>query len=201
MKATLLGVGLMVLALSFAGCAKEPAESIAAVQQSLEQARTAEASEYAPRALAAAQDAQAQLQAELDAQKKKFALFRSYGHATELATAAQQAGQQAQSEAVAGKERARTEAAELIAQTKTAIEEARQMLATAPRGKGSQTDIKALEADLASVEASLSEVDGIFSTGKYLSAKAKAQAALQAVNRVKTDVTTAIEMQKQARGK
>jgi len=199
MKGTLLGVGVLVVLLAFAGCAKEPATEIAAVSQALDQARAAEAAEYAQRSLAAAQDAQAQLQAELDAQKKKFALFRSYGHAKELAAAALTASQQAATDAAAGKERARAEATELMTQTRAAIEEARQMLATAPRGKGSAADIKALEADLASVEASLAEVDGIFSTGKYNAAKAKAQAAIQSVNRIKADVQAAIEMQGKAR--
>lgn len=199
MKWTLMGVGVLVVLLAFAGCAKEPTAEITAVQQAIEQAKTAEAQEYAPRSLAAANDAWAALQAELDAQKKKFALFRSYKHAKELAAAAQTAGQQAVTDAAAGKERARQEATDLMAQVRTAIEEARQMIATAPRGKGSSADIKALENDLTSVEASLSEVDGVFQTGKYNQAKAKAQAALQSINRIKQDVTTAIEMQTKGR--
>lgn len=202
MKTRLWSVCALVLGLIFViGCAKPPATAIEAARQALENAKAAQAAEYAPRSLANADNAKTTLDAELKAQEGKFALFRSYKKATEMATAAKTAAEQAVTDANAAKEQARKESEALIAQAKTAIEEAKTMLASAPRGKGSQMDIKALEADIAATETSLAEVEATYARGEYLRCKAKAQATLQSVNNIKSTITAAIEMRKQAMGK
>ncbi|MBM3318078.1 MAG: hypothetical protein FJY75_09530 [Candidatus Eisenbacteria bacterium] len=201
MKTRLWSVCALVLSLAFfSGCAKPPAEAIEAARQALESAKAAQASEYAPRSLANAETAKSTLEAELKAQEDKFALFRSYKKATEMATAAKAAADQTVQDANTAKEQARRESEALIGQVRAAIDEAKQMLASAPRGKGSQMDIKALEADIASTEASLAEVERTYGEGAYLRAKAKAQATLQSVNNIKSTITAAIEMRKQAMG-
>lgn len=202
MKTRLWSVCALILGLVLiAGCAKPPAEAIEAARQALENAKTAQASEYAPRSLANAENAQSTLQAELKAQEGKFALFRSYKKATEMAAAAKAAGEQAVQDANTAKEQARKESEAMIGQVKAAIVEAKDMLAKAPRGKGSQMDIKALEADIAATETSLAEVERTYAEGAYLRCKAKAQATLQSVNNIKSTITAAIEMRKQAMGK
>jgi hypothetical protein len=202
MKTRLWSVCVLVLGLAFfIGCAKPPTTAIDAARQAIEAAKTAQAAEYAQRSLSNAETAYSTLEAELKAQEGKFALFRSYKKATEMATAAKAAGDQAVADANAAKEQARKESEALIGQVKTAIEEAKTMLASAPRGKGSQMDIKALEADLAAVETSLAEVETTYASGAYLRCKAKAQATMQSVNNIKSTITTAIEMRKQAMGK
>ena len=112
------GLVLIVGLVLVAGCAKAPQIEIDAARAALEAAKTAEASEYAPRALAAAQDAISAMDAELTAQQKKFALFRSYKNAKQLIAAAKTAGDQAAQTAAAEKEKARQEATNLIAQAK-----------------------------------------------------------------------------------
>jgi len=191
----MLGVAVCLAGLfMLSGCAKEPAEAIGAAMSALEAAKAAEASVYAPRDLAAAEDARVQLEAELAAQKKKFALFRSYGKSTEMAVNAKALADRTSEAAKAGKERARNEAAQSIAQVKTLMDEVRAMLANAPRGKGSREDIKALEADFAAVEASLADIERAFASEQFLPAKARAESAMGGLNRIKTDITTAIEM-------
>jgi hypothetical protein len=194
------GLVLLVGLFLVAGCAKAPQMEIDAAQASLAAAKTAEAAEYAPRALAGAQDAINAMDAELAAQQKKFALFRSYKHAKELIAAAKTAGDQAAQTAVAEKEKARQEATNLIAQGKASLEEAKAMLAKAPRGKGSQADIKALESDLAAAEMALVDVDNVFASGKFLQAKAKANAAMQQIQNVKNAIQAAIDARTKARG-
>jgi hypothetical protein len=192
----------LVLALAFfVGCAKPPTQAIEEARMAMENAKTAQAAEYAPRSLANAENANSQLQAELKVQEEKFALFRSYKKATELTAAAKAAAEQAAKDAEVAKEQARKESEALIAQVKTAIEETKTLLATAPRGKGSAMDIKAFEADLAATETSVAEAERIHGEGAYLRSKAKAQAALQSVNNIKSTITSAIEMRKQGMGK
>ncbi len=197
-----LWIGLLLIAglVVIAGCAKPPTAEIDAAKQALEAAKAAEAGEYAPSALASATDAQAAVDAEVAAQAKKFALFRSYKKTAELVAAAKSSAEEAARRAAAEKERARNEASNLIAQAKQTLEEARTLLANAPRGKGSQADIKALESDLAGIEMSIVEVDNVFASGRFLQAKAKAESALRNAQNLKNTITTAIEARAKARG-
>ena len=81
---------LMGLALLAVGCADPPTARVEAVKQGLD-ALSAGAEIYAPDAYATAQNAVAQLDAELATQEGTFVLMRSYERATELASAVEAA--------------------------------------------------------------------------------------------------------------
>lgn len=183
------------------GCAKPPQEQIDSAKQAIENARTAGAADYAPNSLADAENAMQQLETELAAQEKKFALLRSYKNSTAMATTAVQTAERAVADAQAGKERTRGEAEMLITQAKTAMEEANGMLATAPAGKGSQMDIEMMKADLAGVATTLAEAEAAFQAESFMQAKAKAEAAMSAASSVKSAVEQAAAMRAGAKGK
>lgn len=186
---------LVFLALALVvGCAKPPQEAVDTAKQALAQAQSAGAADYAPAALKSAQDAVDQLDAELAAQQKKFALFRSYKNAMTLAATAKSAGESAVAEANTGKEKARGEAEAAIAAAKQSAEEARSMLATAPAGKGSQMDIEAMKNDLTGVDTSIGEADQAMQAQQYLQAKSKADAANTAAQNIKSMIDQAAQM-------
>lgn len=180
------------------GCAKPPQVEVDAARQALSGAREAEATDYAPEALRAAQDAGAKLDAELKVQEEKFALFRSYKVSTELANAAKSEGEKAKQAAVQGKDRTKQEVEAMLTETRQMLTETQDMLASAPTGKGTQLDKAALQSDLAGVETSLTEVDAIFASGRYKEAKTKAEAAKRSAEAVRTDISAALEMAKTA---
>jgi hypothetical protein len=95
-------VGVLVMGLAAAGCASPPQADIDAAKAALNKASAAGAAEYAADSLKAAQDAQTALDAELKAQADKFALFRSYTKAAELAKAPKGKGTAADLEAMKG---------------------------------------------------------------------------------------------------
>jgi len=192
---SLVAVGLLV----FAGCGKPPETEIGAADQSLGEARTAQASEYAPESLKAAEDARAQLDAELKAQEDKFALFRSYDKATELAASAKQAADRAKTDAVEGRERAREEASAMIAQLRTSVLEVQQLLDSAPKGKGTEADLAVLRSDLTGVETAIAEMDTAFAEEQYLESISKAEAAKQSVDAIRGEIERAMEMAKSRR--
>jgi hypothetical protein len=192
--------GLLLLALLvMVGCAKPPQEAITAVGQSIEAAQAAGAADYAPDSLKAAEDAKAALDAELKVQEEKFALFRSYKKADELALAAKQAGEKAAADAQARKEQVKAEATQLITNAKTALQEAKDMLAKAPKGKGTQQDLKAMEGDLAGVESSLTEAESALTAERFLDAKNKAETANTTISNVKSSIEQAIAAKGAAR--
>ena len=185
-----LVIGVATLGL-VAGCASPPQQDIDAAKAAVEAARQQGAQEYAPDALKAAEDAYADLEAELNAQSEKFTLFRSYKVATAKATATKQAADEAQTAAQTGKELAKQEAAGALQQARTTLQETAAMLETAPRGKGSAADLAMLKADLEGAGATLAEVDGLMAAERYGEAKAKVDAAMTAITGVKSQIEAA----------
>jgi hypothetical protein len=194
-RISLLSV-LAGVALLSAACAKEPTEALNAASSALAAAKTAEAADYAPAALAAAETASAALQAELKAQGEKYAVTRSYTKAAELAVVAKAAADAAAAEAVTGKEQMKTEATTLVAGVRSAVEATKQVLATAPKGKGSAADLEAMKSDVAGVETALADMDAAIANGNYKDAKVKAEAAKATLDKIVADVQAAIDAKK-----
>jgi hypothetical protein len=170
----LAGVALLSVA-----CAKEPTEALNAATSALAAAKTAEAADYAPAALA-----------------EKFSLTRSYTKAAELATAAKAAADAAAAQAVSGKEQMKTEATTLVAGVRSAVDAATAALAKAPKGKGSAADLEAMKSDVAGVAAALPDMDAAIAAGKYKDAKVKAEAAKATLDKIVADVQAAIAAKK-----
>jgi hypothetical protein len=181
-------------AVTAVGCANPPAAELSAVDAAVVAAESAEASTYATAELAAVTEAKAELQGELAAQQDKFALLRSYSKATELAAAVKVAAEVAQQKAVEGKEVARAEATQSVADARVVLDEAVLMLEKAPRGKGTQADLEVMKSDLAAVEASLGEANSALAASNFNEARSKAQAAIQAAGQVKAAVEQAVAL-------
>jgi len=173
------------------GCAKAPTQDIEAARQAMEGARSASAAEYAPEAWAGAEDAEARLQAELKIQEDSFALSRSYDNAKSLAAEVKAAAEKATAEAEAGRETARSEASSSMEQARTLLAEVQALVAKAPQGKGTVADVAALKADTGSTEGSLKEAQTAYDAGKYMEAKIKAQAAIEALEKIKAQIGAA----------
>ncbi len=176
-----------------AGCAKVPTAEIEAADAALGQASAAQAAEYAPEAMQAVTDARAKLDAELKAQEGANALFRDYDTATSLAAEVKSAAAAAETAAIDGRSRAREEAATLIAEVRTTLDEVKLMLAEAPKGKGTELDLAMLQSDVTQVEGSLTEMDGAFSEERYLESKAIAQSALDSASSVREHLQVAMK--------
>jgi hypothetical protein len=185
------GVLILVLglAVTVVGCGTPPTAEIDAAKTAITNAGTAGATEYAPDSLKAAEDAQAALDAEMKAQDGKW--FKSYDKAKELAAAAKAAGEKAAADAAAGKEKAKADATQGIADAKAALKEAEDLLAKAPKGKGSAADIAAMKTDLTNAATTITEAETALNDGKFLDAKAKAESAKNAATTVKTAVEQA----------
>ena len=181
----------LVAALALTGCAKPPADAIAAADAAQQAAVAAEAEQYAPEAMNSVAEAKAALDAEIAAQGEKMSLTRSYKRAEELVAAYQAAAEQATTAAAAGKEQAMNEATALIAEGRTALEEGTATLAKAPRGKGSAADLAAMKADLEAAGVSLTEAEASLAAGAFLDAKSKATSAKETIQRVVDAVTQA----------
>jgi len=193
-----MGLAATLMVVAAVGCADVPTDKIDEARQALDAARTAEAATYATGEMAQAEDAAKRLDAELALQKDKFALFRSYDTAEQLAAEVRETSQAATDAATEGKEQAKDEAMAEITQARTMLAEVRAMMANAPRGKGTALDLAALNSDLTAAEAALNEVDASFGSGRYLDAETGASAARESIEKVREAVTAAVQAKQSA---
>lgn len=192
-KGRVMTAGVMVATLGLVACAEPPTAEIEAARATVTAAAQAEAEEYAPEALQRARAAQDELAAELAVQQDKMAFLRSYDKTTQLVAALKSAGEAAESQAGTAKEQARQEAASLIERLKADVVEVNQLLADAPKGKGSEADLEAMKAEAAAIEASIPEIEQEFADGRYRSVAERVQLGLQGTGRLRGDVLMAAE--------
>ncbi len=192
-------VAVFALAALMAGCSKAPTLTVQEAELAVRAVEDAGAAQYAPASLAAANEAMAKLNAELAVQADKMSMLRRYGTAQELAVAAKVAADNALAETQAAKQAAHDAAVARIEAATAQLEVVRPMLATAPRGKGSEADLRLLEADLVAVEGILAEARAAVAAGDFISADAKATAAAQSLDEVTAAVETAKALKAQSK--
>src|SRR5262249_13963899 len=90
-----------------------------------------------------------------------------------------------------GKEKAKGEAEALMAQAREAHDRSRNALATAPHGKSTEADLASLKSDEQSIDDTLADMQKAFDSGDYLTAKAKAQAALTSAQQIEKEISAA----------
>ncbi len=191
--------GLMVLALlGLVACAKPPQQLIDSAKQAVDAAKAAEAATYAPDSLKAATDKAAALDAELAVQNDKF--FKSYKLTEQLANELKTLADKAKADAVAGKEKAKADATAAITAAETSINDAREALKKAPKGKGSTADVAAMTGDVDAAAKGVEDAKADMTAEKFLDAQTKATNAKAAADKVKADVEAAIELKKSTKG-
>ncbi len=196
MRSTFLALSLAAALAAFAGCAAVPTQNLDAATRAMNDAKLAQAPDYAPDAWRAASDAQARLEAELGVQDQRSALFRSYDKVREIANEVKEAADRAASEASTGKQRAKEEATSLMAQAKEAIDRAQKELAEAPRGKGTEADLASLKSDVRGTATTLQEVQADFNAGDYNGAKVKARSVISEAEKIQKQVEDATAMRR-----
>jgi hypothetical protein len=184
---------LWVLALSvavfFVACGgSPPAGPINSARDALQQAKDAGAADYAKASLQAAQDAADALAAELKLQEGQ--TLRTYGKATTLAAAAEQAAQQAISETREAKAKAKTSATAAVDNAKKVLNDVQGLLAKAPKGKRG-VDVDAMKTELTSASTTIGQAESSIAAGRFGEAQVKAELAAKAATSVRTDLEAA----------
>jgi hypothetical protein len=187
-------VALVMVALAllvFVGCAKPPEAEIQKATSSLDAAKMAEAETYAPASYQVAADTMNAASAAKTEADGKFALFRSYTKAKALYISADGLAQKAAADAAAGKEQVKAEVTAKLTEVQALIDTVTMALKKAPRGKGSEPDIKLMENSLATVNAAFTDAQNDFNAGKYMVAKNKLGTVVNQANDVKNQIEAA----------
>lgn len=183
---------LLLLVLGLASCAKPPEADMAAAKAAIDDARTKEASDYAPAELKAAEDSLASAQSEIDRQQAKFALFRSYKIAKAKALATAQVAKVAGDKAVANKDQMRKDSEALMAQIEQGITALGERFKTKEvmklmraKDKDERAKMEAIKSEADAIPAVLANAKSAYDGQKYkmsLSMSKDAAGKLQSVN-------------------
>jgi len=193
-KRTLVMV-LAVMALPLIwGCSKPPELEMQKANTSIQAAMTAEAEEYAAQSLTVARDTLNSAMAMKEEQDGKFALFRSYGKAKAQFVRAEALAQKSATDAAAEKERVRQEVADMLTQTRAALDAAKVALDAAPVGKGNKAEIALIANDLLTINTAFDEARAEFDGGKFKAAKAKVEAVMARATSITSEIATAAAM-------
>jgi len=187
----LLSIFLAALFFTIA-CEEAPQQEIDAANTALTDAKTAEAERYATSEFNMAKDTLNAALAEIEEQNAAFALTRSYDKAKQLLSSATTLAAQANEAAVANKEKVKAEVEMLMTEVKDEIANTQKLLKKAPKGKDGKMVLQAMTQELSTVEGSLGNVESLYNSGNYLSAKDNLMAAKQKVLSLQEELNTAI---------
>jgi exonuclease VII large subunit len=191
----LLMVMVVCVALVAAGCAKPPEQAIQAAQAALASAEGAAAPTYAAEAWAKAQGSLSAAMAEIDAQKAKFALTRSYKNAEQLLATASADAAAAQEAAIAGKQQALADSQAALQAVMDGLGKADELLAALAkcprRPKGFAQDLELMKGSVEGLRPQVPGIESAIASEDYLQAKSLGESLRAEVERVVGDLESA----------
>ena len=174
-----------------AGCSKPPAEQLDSATASIKDLTASGAEKYAPEDLKKLNDQVAAANAEIKSQEGKF--FKNYDKPKEMLAKVSADAQALKPTLAVKKEEAKKNATAAQDAAKTAVEEAKNLLAKAPVGKESRADIEAMKADVKGLDDGLAEVQTLVTSEDYRTATDKAKAITDKATGVSGQVKQAME--------
>jgi len=188
---------IALTSLVFTSCSKAPQAEIDAANAAVEAARTAGADVYLPENFVALQDSLNAVLANVEATNSKF--IKNFSTAKEgLAGVTQMANDLVQQTATR-KEEVKVEIQTAITDVKALVEEDKQLITKAPRGKEGATALNAIRTELAAVETAIAEVEAAQGQGDDMATLDKAKAAKEKATAIKTELEDVIAKYNAAR--
>lgn len=181
----------LVAATLLTACSKPPVDELNLTKGAIDAAVGEGAEQYIPEELKAVNDKLETVMAEIKVQDGKF--FKSYDAAkTQLAQV------KIEAEALKGKVAQRKEelknaAITALSEAQVAVAEAKELLAVAPKGKGSLADIEAMKNDVAGLEVELAGVQPQIDASDFVAATEKAHAVASQAMSISSDIKLAQE--------
>jgi hypothetical protein len=174
-----------------AGCAQPPAEQIDAAEKAVAEARQKGAATYTADEYAKLEGTLAALKKEVGEQDAKFALFRDYGKAEQLAASAKADGERVKTEAIKKKEEAKAAALQAQQVAQEAVKSTVELVAQAPVGKD-RAALEAIKNDTEALKASLNQVQIAIDKEDYPAAQTQAKAIHEKSQAVSAEIQQAL---------
>jgi hypothetical protein len=156
----------------FTGCAKAPTQELNDAQAAISAAAAAGATKYAVEQLKTVNDGIAAANAAIKEQEGKF--FKNYDKAKEVLAKTKADADALKASIPARKEAAKNAATAAQNEAVAAVDGAKKLLAKAPKGKGTSSDLAAFKADLTGLDSALAEVSALITSEDFFPAADKA---------------------------
>jgi hypothetical protein len=184
---------VLAIAVVLTGC-KQPTQLINDAKAAIEDVQKAGADKYAADDLKKLNTDLTAALDEVNAQDKKF--FKKFGTAKEMLTKLKTDVDALKAALPAKIEAAKNAAIQLQSEAKAAIDEAKALLAKAPKGKGTAKDIEAMKGELTGAETAFAEIQTALDAKDYIAAQDKAKSIKEKAAAVAGQVKAAIEKKK-----
>ena len=184
---------VLAIAVVLTGC-KQPTQLIDDAKAAIEDVTKAGADKYAADDLKKLNTDLTAALDEVNSQDKKF--LKKFGTAKEMLTKLKTDVDALKAALPAKIEAAKNAAIQLQGEAKAAIDEAKALLAKAPKGKGTAKDIEAMKAELTGAETAFAEIQTALDAQDYIGAADKAKSIKEKAAAVTSQVQAAIEKKK-----
>ena len=196
-KRIFYGIATLMVAAIFSGCGKAPQAEIDKANAALDSARAAGADLYLPEAYNTVNDSLNAALVLVEAENSE--VIKSYGVAREKLSQVTLDARQLVQNTETRKEEVRANVQKTVSEINALLQENRQLIAKAPRGKEGTAALQAFKSELSVIEASLSDIETLFESGELLESETKAVAAKEKAASIKAELTEVIAKYNRAR--
>lgn len=193
MKKILLQISVVLLmAVLFVGCAKAPKTELAAANAALDSAKIVEADRYVAYEFNALQDSLNAINVLVETENSKSFFSRDYKGISEKLAAITEEISTLKPKAEQRKAEVRTEVQDTLALLVTLIQEDKDLLVKAPKGKEGKEALEAIQNDITVLDATVAEINTLITNGDYITAQDKTTAAQVKALAIKEELSAAI---------
>ena len=186
----LSGLAFIGLAVTLVSCEKAPQAEIDLVKAAVDSAKVVGAATYQAEAFNALDDSLESVLVKVEAENGK--MFPSYGDIkTELEAVKAQAYQVIQ-QTETRKVEVKQEVETLVTEVKTLVDQNKELLAKAPKGKEGKEALEQINTEIATIETSIGEIETLVGTGEFMAAHDKAKVSKENASAINTELSTVI---------
>jgi hypothetical protein len=191
-KIGFLTSGLILMIVLATGCAKLPQVEQDAAKAAVEASKSVEANRYLAAEFNALQDSLNATNVALEAEKSKFFISRDYKEVTAKLVQITADAEALTLRTEERKAEVRTEVQDALTALSALIQEDKDLLAKAPKGKEGKAALEAIQTDITVIEASVNEINTLIANGDYLTAQDKVNASKVKAESIKEELSAAI---------
>lgn len=193
------GLLLILATTMLISCGKVPQAEIDQANTAIEAAEASGAALYVPDAFAAVQDSMNSILEGIEVEKSK--LFRNYGAEKEALLAVATMAGEVKVKSETRQEELKAEIQTTMANVLALVEEDKQLLAKAPRGKEGTAALTAIKNDITVIEGAVAEAKTMLEGGELLGTLDKLNVAQEKAASINAELKEVIAKYNKARGK
>ena len=184
----LSGLAVIGLAATLVSCEKAPQAEIDQVKAAVDSAKVAGAAIYQAEAFSALEDSLSSVL--LKVEEESGDMLPSFDEIkAELETVKSNAYQVVQ-QTETRKVEVKQEVESIVTEVKTLVEQNKELVAKAPKGKEGKEALEQINAEIATIETSLGEVETLLGSGELLAAHDKAKVSMENATAINTELNT-----------